>query len=126
MKKLFWFEIGILSLGWLSSIFFMLYAQGIFDSTHQWDISDIFIGIPAVLFAMPNLLILWLCKNFERFFTLIFLSSLFMVGISINAFYSVYFPNPAPAGGWIFIMVFVGQLIIAIVLLLIILILRKY
>jgi hypothetical protein len=125
MKKLIWLEIGILSCGWLSSIFFILYAQGIFESAHKLNPSDIAIGIPALIFAIPYVLVAWLYKKFDRFSTFLLISSLIIVGVTINAFYSIYIASPAEDAGCIFIIVFIGQMLCVVLLAVIIFIINK-
>jgi hypothetical protein len=113
MKNLFRLELVLLSLGWISSIFFMLYAQGMFDPKHDWSGLDLLgMGILTLELSVPYLVTAWLYRKFERFALLLLIGSLIMIGWAIYGYYSTYFAHPIPDGaGWVFMIVPFFQMI---------------
>jgi hypothetical protein len=98
-------EIAVLIFGWLTGIFFLFYSEGIFDSSHQWTLSDVDFSLFALVFAVPYALAGLFCWQLRRFGVPFFVGSVILVVVSTWAYYSTYFPRPEPDAGWVFLIV---------------------
>ena len=98
-------EMVVLFLGWLSSLFFFFYSEGIFNLSHQWSSYDFGFLVYAALFAVPYVLAGLSCWLLRRFSLLFFVGSVTLVVVSTWAYYSAYFPRPDPDAGWVILMV---------------------
>jgi len=109
MNNLLRAEMVVLFLGWLSSLLFLFYSEGIFDLSHQWSSSDIDFLVLALVFAVPYALAGLFCWQFKRFSVLFLIGSVVMIIASTGAYCSAYFPQPYPGAEWMFFLVPAGQ-----------------
>ncbi len=114
MSKFCLAEVATLVIGWLSSMLFLLFSQGVFYSAQPMSLLNGEFRQFAAILAVPyvvTFLCCWLSQRFVKPFLL--LSLLLTIG-STCVYYGFFVTMRPYEGGWIFLMVPLAQMTIAV------------
>jgi hypothetical protein len=110
------FEFVVLAFGWLWSVFFFLYAEGVFHSSYQWTGYEFGFVIYFAMLAIPYLILGLFCWLQRRFAGLFLLASTGMIACSCYLYYNAYILHPQEGSEWVFMAVPILQTAFSVVL----------
>jgi len=114
MSKFCLAEVATLVIGWVSSLLFLVYSQGFFDSANtDLLLNDEVLRFAGVL-AFPYVLTFFCCWLSHRFVKAFLLLSVLLTIGSTVAYYVFFVTRRPLEGGWIFLAVPLTQTMIAV------------